>query len=129
MNKNIIRLIMVIIVAVIIYNVYNITVEKLTQEQIFTFELEKELKSEVLKLDKDNSVQILENKINYVELPAGVYNSYRLGLSKKFHPMKDSKGMKQTLGDPLKSIVISISSTNKNKIIPTLMTFSLESKL
>ena len=73
MRKNIIRLIMVIIVLVIIYNVYNITVEKLTQEQIYTFELEKEPKSTVLKLDKDNSVQIEEHKVNYVELPAGVW--------------------------------------------------------
>ena len=129
MRKNIIRLIMLIIVLVIIYNVYNITVEKLTQEQIYTFELEKEMKSDVLHVNKDNTVQIYENKINYVELPAGVYNAYKLGISKTFYPMKDSKGMNQTLGDPLKSIVISVSSTNKKKIIPTTMTFSLESKL
>lgn len=130
MIKNIIKLIIIIIVvAVIIYNVYNITVEKLTQEQIYTFELEKEMKLDVLRVDKDNTVQILENKINYVELPPGVYNAYRLGISKTFYPMKDSKGMKQTLGDPLKSIVISVSSTNKKKMIPTTITFSLESKL
>jgi hypothetical protein len=129
MIKNITRLIMIIIVLVIIYNVYNITVEKLTQEQIYTFELEKEMKSDVISVDKDKTVQIYENKINYVELPPGVYNSYKLGISKTFHPMKDSKGMNQTLGDPLKSIIISVSSTNKKKIIPTTMTFSLESKL
>ena len=129
MVKNIIKLILVLIVAIIIYFVYNITVEKLTEEQIFTFEIEKEMKSDVLRVDKDNTVQIQENKINYVELPPGVYNSYRLGISKTFHQMKDSKGNNQTLGDPLKSLIISVSSTNKKKIIPTTMTFSLQSKL
>ena len=126
MVKNIIKLILAIAIIIGLYKFYNMIVEKFDDTD-YIFEIEKTAPLDIIKTNNDISALIDESKKNYVELPPGVYNSYKLGISKTFYQMKDSKGLVQMVGDPHKSVIISVTPKNLKKLQYKLMTFSLES--
>jgi len=137
MVKNIIKLILVVVGLVVIYNVYNIVFEKF-EPLVYTFEVENNLSTNanILEAGADGSVLIDENNKNYVKLNAGLYNSYKLGIARKFHQMKNSKGVNNTYGDANKSVIISVTPTDNSEktnsektSMMKMMTFSLQTNL
>lgn len=128
MIKNIIKLILAIAVVIGLYKIYNMIIERFdSTASSYIFEVEKTAPLDIIKTNNDISALIDESKKNYVELPPGVYNSYKLGIAKTFYQMKDSKGLVQIIGDPHKPVIISVTPKNLKKLQYKLMTFSLQS--